>query len=222
MASRFRIFLLRIACLAVAAFLSPGCSLLQTSDSEYPDQEPVITPDLERRTITEADIDSEDFEVGMFVGVMSVEDFGSNVVYGARAAYHISEDFFTEVAIGRTDTDETSYETLSGGAQVLSGSDRQLTYYNISLGYNLLPGEAFIGSSHAFNSALYVIAGVGNTEFANDSHFTVNVGAGYRFLLNDWIALHVDFRDHIFNSDLLGSDKTTHNLEGTGGVSFFF
>ena len=126
------------------------------------------------------------------------------------------------IIAGRTDADETSYETLSGGAQILSGNERELTYYNISLGYNVLPGEAFIGSGHAFNSALYVIAGVGNTEFANDSHFTVNVGAGYRFLLNDWIALHLDFRDHIFDSDLLGNDKTTHNLEGTAGVTLFF
>ncbi|HYQ72154.1 MAG TPA: outer membrane beta-barrel domain-containing protein, partial [Gammaproteobacteria bacterium] len=69
---------------------------------------------------------------------------------------------------------------------------------------------------------LYIIAGAGNTEFADDSHFTVNAGAGYRFLLNDWIALHLDFRDHIFDSDLLGNDKTTHNLEGTGGVTIFF
>ena len=56
----------------------------------------MISPELERRTITEADIDSEDFEVGAFVGVMSIEDFGSNVVYGARGAYHITEDFFVE------------------------------------------------------------------------------------------------------------------------------
>jgi outer membrane beta-barrel protein len=222
MESRIRIFLLRAACVALAATLSPACSLLQTDEPEHSSQEPVITPDLARRTITEADIDSEDFEAGIFVGVMSVEDFGSNVVYGARAAYHISEDFFTEAAVGRTDTSETSYETLSGGAQILSGSNRELTYYNISLGYNLLPGEAFIGGSHAFNSALYLIAGIGNTEFANDSHFTVNVGTGYRFLLNDWIALHLDFRDHIFNSDLLGSDKTTNNLEGTVGITLFF
>ena len=53
---------------------------------------------------------------------------------------------------------------------------------------------------------------------------TVNVGAGYRLLLNDWIALRVDFRDHIFDSDLQGNgnDDTTHNLEATGGISFFF
>jgi outer membrane beta-barrel protein len=139
-----------------------------------------------------------------------------------RAAYHTTEDFFFEVAAGATEAGETSYETLSGGAQLLTGSQRDLYYYNISLGYNILPGEGFIGSRYAFNSALYLIAGAGNTEFADDSHFTFNVGAGYRMLLNDWIALHLDIRDHIFESDLLGTDKYTHNLEGTIGLTVFF
>ena len=111
---------------------------------------------------------------------------------------------------------------ISGGAQLLTDSQRDFTYYNISLGVNLFPGESFILDRYAFNSALYLIAGVGNTEFADDSHFTINVGAGYRFLLNDWVALHLDFRDYIFDSDLLGTDKTTHNLEATIGVSAFF
>ncbi len=62
--------------------------------------EPVIKPNIERRTITEADIDSEDFEVGAYVGVLSIEDFGSDVVYGVRADYHITEDFFAEAAAG--------------------------------------------------------------------------------------------------------------------------
>jgi outer membrane beta-barrel protein len=222
MESRFGIFLLKSICVLTLLGVVSGCSLLRVDDDPYDDSEPVIKPDLERRTITEADIDSEDFEAGVFVGVMSIEDFGSNVVYGARLAYHITEDFFTEAAIGHTKADKTSFENLSGGADILSDSQRELTYYNISLGYNILPGEAFIGKGHAYNSALYVIAGVGNTDFADDNHFTVNVGAGYRFLLNDWIALRVDFRDHIFDSDLLGKDKTMHNLEATGGISFFF
>ena len=222
MESRLRIILLKVVCTLVLMGILPGCSYLRVDDAPTDDAGPVISPELERRTITEADIDSEDFEVGAFVGVMSIEDFGSNVVYGARGAYHITEDFFAEAAIGRTEAGETSFETLSGGAQILTDSQRELTYYNISLGYNILPGEAFIGKGHAFNSALYLIAGVGNTEFADDSHFTINVGAGYRFLVNDWVALHVDFRDHIFDSDLLGKDKTTHNLEGTAGISFFF
>jgi len=222
MASRHWIFLLKPAAALAGALLLQACSLLPADEPVRGDTGPVIEPELQRRSITEADIDSEDFEVGVFAGMMNVEDFGTNPVYGARAAYHITEDFFTEGALGRTDTDKTSYEKLSGGAEILSGSDRKLTYYNISLGYNLFPGEAFFGSGHAFNTALFVIAGIGNTEFADDSHFTVNFGVGYRFLLTDWIALRIDVRDHTFKSDLLGTDERKHNLEATGGVSIFF
>ena len=222
MESRVGIFLLKSICALALLGVVSGCSLLRVDDAPYEDSAPVIKPSLERRTVSEADIDSEDFEVGAFVGVMNIEDFGTNFVYGARLAFHITEDFFTEAAIGRTRADKTSFEDLSGGAKILTSSQRNLTYYNISIGYNILPGESFIGKGHAFNSALYVIAGIGNTDFADDNHFTVNVGAGYRFLLTDWIALHLDFRDHIFDSDLLGNDETKHNLEATGGISFFF
>lgn len=222
MAGRICIFLLRNSLTAALAGLLFAVGAVRASDLIEHDNGSVIEPELQRRTITEADIDSEDFEAGAYAGVMSIEDFGTNFVYGVRAAYHITEDFFVEAAYGRTEANETSYETLSGGAKLLTDSERKFDYYNISLGYNLFPGEAFIGGGHAFNTALYVIAGVGNTEFADDSHFTVNGGAGYRFLLTDWMALHVDVRDYIFKSDLFGNDKTTNNMEFTGGLTFFF
>jgi hypothetical protein len=34
--------------------------------------------------------------------------------------------------------------------------------------------------------------------------------------------LHVDMRDHIFDLDILGEELTTHNLELTMGLTFFF
>jgi outer membrane beta-barrel protein len=92
----------------------------------------------------------------------------------------------------------------------------------LSLGFNLLPGEAFIGRNWALNSSLYAIAGVGNTEFAGDDFFTVSFGAGYRMLPIDWLALHFDVRDRMFDTDLLGDEKTTHNIEFTLGMTFFF
>ena len=95
MESRLRIFLLKLISVLTLLGLFSGCSLMRVDDAPYDDSEPVIQPELERRTITEADIDSEDFEASAFVGVMSIEDFGSNVVYGARLAYHITEDFFS-------------------------------------------------------------------------------------------------------------------------------
>lgn len=222
MASRHWIFLLKPVWVLALPVLLQGCALLHTDIPEHSETEPVIEPELERRTVSEDAIDSEDFEAGAFIGVMSVEDFGTNPVYGVRAAYHVSENLFTEAAIGRTDTDKTSYEKLSGGAQVIQGSDRKLTYYNIALGWNLLQGDMFFGGHHAFNSALYLIGGVGNTDFADDNYFTINVGAGYRMLLTDWLALHVDMRDHTYKSDLLGDDERVHNLEATTGLTVFF
>ena len=182
----------------------------------------VIEPQVERRKIKEPKIDSEDFEIGAFAGIMSIEDFGSDLVYGVKLAYHVTEGFFVEGSVGRTEGGLTSFEVLSGGAPLLTDSERELTYYNLNVGYNILPGEGFIGEGRAYNTAFYVIAGLGSTSFAGDDRFTVNFGAGYRFLVTDSIALHVDFRDHLFDIDLLGQEKTAHNLEATLGVTVFF
>jgi len=184
--------------------------------------EPVIQPEIARRKIEPVAIDEEDFEVGLFAGLLSIEDFGTNAVYGARLAYHVTEGLFMEIALGDSKAGETSFETLSGNIQLLPDNDRRFTYYNLSVGYNLLPGEVFIGGRHAFNSQFYVIGGVGSTHFAGNDEFTVNAGAGYRLLLTDWLALHLDARDHMFNSDLLGKNKTTHNFELHTGLTVFF
>ena len=227
MESRFRVLFLSVAIFVLSGcgtngFLGIGGNKSAPAPAGPMDPEQVINPSVERREIKEPNIDSEDFEIGAFAGIMSIEDFGSNLVYGIRVAYHVTEGFFVEGAMGQTEAGYTSFEILSGGAPILSDSDREFTYYNLSLGYNILPGEGYIGESRAYNTGLYIIAGLGSTRFAGDDRFTVNYGAGYRFLLNDSLALHLDFRDHLFDIDLLGEEKTTHNLEGHLGVTVFF
>ena len=226
MESRFRVLFLIVAmiglsgCAATKNLFGFGNESAPPPSAEGPGQ--VIDPEVERREIKEPAIDREDFEIGAFVGVMSIEDFGSDVVYGARLAYHITEGFFVEGTIGQTEAGLTSFEELSGGARLISESQRTFTYYNLNLGYNILPGEVFLGEGRAYNTNLYLVAGLGSTRFAGDDRFTVNVGAGYRFLLNDAVALHLDFRDHLFDIDLLGEEKTAHNLEAHLGFTVFF
>ena len=55
-----------------------------------------------------------------------------------------------------------------------------------------------------------------------DDRFTVNFGLGMRLMPLDWLAVHADIRDHVFDIDLLGQEKTSHNLEAHLGVTFFF
>jgi outer membrane beta-barrel protein len=225
MESRFRVLFLIMAfatltgCAATRNLFGTGRDEASPI-AEPPDQ--VIEPEVERRDVREPAIDTENFEVGTFVGIMSIEDFGTDLVYGLRLAYHVTEGLFVEGTLGRSEAGLTSFEQLSGGARLLSDSDRVYTYYNLNLGYNLLPGEGFVGEGRAFNTSLYLIAGLGSTRFAGDDRFTINVGVGYRFLLTDSVALHIDFRDHLFDIDILGTENTVHNLEGHLGVSVFF
>ena len=216
MESRFLILLLSLGLgLAFAGTASAQ------EEENYEDQA-IVDPDVDRRKIKTPKIDSENFEIGAYTGFMSVEDFGVNPVVGARFAYHITEGFFVEASYGMTDTEETSFERLSGAAVLLTDAEREFTYYNVALGYNILPGEAFIGKRRAHNSALYFLAGAGNTEFAGDDRFTVNFGFGYRFLATDWLAVHVDVRDHVFDIDILGEEKSAHNFESKIGLTIFF
>ncbi len=226
MESRFRVLFLAVAivglsgCAATKNLFGFGQEEAPPPSAEPPGQ--VIDPEVARRKIKEPAIDREDFEIGAYVGIMGIEDFGSNVSYGVRLAYHVTEGFFVEGTVGQSEGDLTSFEILSGGARLITDSERTMTYYNLNLGYNILPGEVFIGEGRAYNTNLYLIAGLGSTEFAGDDRFTVNVGAGYRFLLSDAVALHLDFRDHLFDIDLLGEEKTAHNLEGHLGFTVFF
>lgn len=190
-------------------------------DREWAKPEKILDPKIVRRGVKESRIDRENFEIGVFSGIYSVEDFGTNTVEGARAAFFVTEGVFFEAAYGKTEAEQTSIEKIFP-IELIAEEDRELTYYNLSVGYNLLPGETFIGNKWAFNSALYVIAGAGSTKFAGDSRYTVNFGIGYRFLATDWLAWHLDMRDHIFDIEVTGEDKTTHNLELHSGFTVFF
>lgn len=227
MENRIR-FLLLTAVIAMA-----GCSSLPWRDSK-PEAGPagsgpangetpvVIDPQVERREIKPAKIDTENWEAGAYVGSLSVEDFEVNIVYGGRIAYHLSEDFFAEAIVGTSDAGLSSFERLSGGAPLLTNSERQFTYYSLGFGWNALPGEIFLGGRRALNSAVYLTLGAGSTRFAGGDRFTLTGGAGVRVLVRDWLAVHLDMRDHVMEIDVLGSNKTSHNYEATLSLTAFF
>ncbi|HET6472251.1 MAG TPA: outer membrane beta-barrel domain-containing protein [Pseudomonadales bacterium] len=213
-----RIQLLLVGTLA-ALLQAPDVHAADPKDLEL---EPLVVREPERRDVKVDEIDTEDFEIGAYSGVLDVDNFGSNAVYGVRGAYHITEDFFIEGVYGRSKLGETSFEKLSGNVQLLSNDDRNFSYYNLGFAYNILPGESFIGRKYAFRGGLYVLAGAGSSDFAGDQRFTISGGFGYRLAATDWLALRVDVRDYVFQSDLLGSNETYNNIELTGGLTIFF
>lgn len=214
-----RLHLLLLSSLALAQPAARAADEERMASAATPQ---VVEPRVHRREVKRPDIDTENFEAGAFVGSISIEDFGSSVLYGGRMAYHFTEDVFAEATVGTSKAGRTSYEDLSGSVELLTDSERRFTYYDLAVGWNALPGEAFFGGDRAMPSALYLTLGAGSTNFAGDDHFTVAIGAGYRLLVTDWMAVHLGARDHAFDSDLLGENKLTHNLQFTLGMTAFF
>lgn len=188
---------------------------------QTPPNEQVIEPQVPRRDVRVPKIPSNDFIVGVFAGSYATQNFGTSAVFGGRLGYHITEDFMVEAAYARTTvSDESFRQILPGG--VFPQPEETLTYYNLSVGVNVLPSEGFFGHRYARPAALYLMAGVGSTKFIDQRKQTVNFGLGYRVFIRDWFGLQVDVRDHFYSLDILGRREDTQNIEFTAGVTFFF
>ena len=179
----------------------------------------VVESDPELREVYEAQIDTEFFELGAFTGLIAIENFGTSSISGIKASFHATEDFFLQANLGTTEAGKNAQEKRE---QISMLSDRKFEYYNLLVGYNLFPGEAFMSQSLAFNTAFYVVAGAGNTKFNGDSNFTISLGSGYRIILKDWLTWNIDFRDHMFENEFNGLNERSHNLEFTTGLTAFF
>jgi outer membrane beta-barrel protein len=211
--------LLALAAAALPALASAADN--GTNDSAAQATEQVVVPQVERRDVKVPRIPSNDVEFGAYLGTYETQNFGSSAVEGLRLGYHITEDVFVEGVYAQTHVSDASFrQVLPGG--VFPQEKEKLKYYNLSAGYNVLPGEVFFGAHHAKTYALYVIGGVGSTTIVDQRKQTFNFGIGSRVFFTDHVAAQVDIRDHIFSLDILGQKQNTQNLELTAGLTFFY
>ncbi|MEE8243477.1 MAG: outer membrane beta-barrel domain-containing protein, partial [Pseudomonadales bacterium] len=99
MESRFQRILLNLIALMVC---SAGTVAFAADPSDL-ELEPLVVREPDRREVDVDKLDHENIEIGIFGGIMSVEDFGSDTVTGVRFAYHVTEDFFVEAMYGQTE-----------------------------------------------------------------------------------------------------------------------
>jgi outer membrane beta-barrel protein len=210
---------IRSALLALA--LTAAGSFAQAADPPPPPSDQVVVPQVDRRGIHLPRFPTSDFEIGLLGGTYSTQNFGTSFVGGVRLGYHITEDFFVEGVYAQTKVSDKNFRLVLPGG-IFPQETETLTYYNLSVGYNVLPGEIFIGGAHAFPSQFYIIGGVGSTKLDTQRKPTFNFGAGYRLYLSDHAAIQLDVRDHVYSLDLLGQRQSTQNLELTLGVTAYF
>lgn len=214
----------RLILLLIAALATGGCSLLRGAPpADEPIDGPVpavIDPELDRREIVRPAVDTEDWEVGAFTGLLSVEDFGTEPLYGLRVAFHATEDLFLEGRYARSTIRDTSFRRI--GAPLFDTEKEDVTAYDLSVGLMVLPGEVFLGTRWARTSGVYLNFGVGRVEFADRDSISYALGFGLKVLPTDWLSLRLEARDTIFDSDLLGENEWKHNFEINLGFGVFF
>jgi outer membrane beta-barrel protein len=200
-----------VAAIAVPAF----------AQDAKPGTEQVIQPEVDRRDVRVPRYPSNDWSIAAFAGTFATQNFGTSAVAGIKGGYHITEDVFVELAYAQTKVSDAAFRQILPGG-VFAQPKETLKYYNLSAGYNVLPGEVFIGRNKAKASQLYLIGGIGSTTFVDQRRQTFNLGLGARVYFTDRFAAQIDMRDHIFSLDILGQRQNTQNLELTAGFNFFF
>jgi outer membrane beta-barrel protein len=204
------------------SFLMVAAGTFAASAAQAADSlpEPVIPAQVDRRDVHIPKISANDVEIGAFVGILSVQNFGAKPSAGLRLGYHVTEDFFLEGTYGRSTVSDESYRRI--GIPVFEKEDIPLSYYYLSVGCNLFPGEMFLGKDRALTSAVYLVGGVGNVNFNKENHTAFNFGIGIRVLPVDWFSVRFEMRDQMFTSDLLGKNELKHNFEMTLGAAAYF
>ncbi len=193
-----------------------------TNDANKPPpSDATIVPQVDRRDVKLPRIPSKDIEIGLLGGVYNAQNFGASGVVGVRLGYHLTEDFFAEAEFGRTKISDQSIRAILPGGVIPAG-DESLGYGTLSVGWNVFPGEIFLGSRQARATQLYLLGGIGSTDFVGQKRQTINLGLGMKVFVAQRWALRVDMRDHLYTLDLLGKRERTHNLQLTTGVSYFY
>lgn len=180
----------------------------------------VIEPDAQVEKAQPASIDTEKFQLGMYVGSLSVEDFGTEAVMGLELTYHLNRDWILQGNYGVAEIDRASFE--SPQVQFLADDDRDFTYFNIGGGYRWLKGRSFLGQRAKYESDVYVLFGAERISFAANDEWGLNFGLSYRAVLTDWLTMNIDFREHTFKREFIGDNKQTFNTELRLGLNGLF
>lgn len=169
-------------------------------------------------------VNSELFDIGVVAGVMNIEDFPAEYLIGANVTFKASEYFFLQYNYVQADVSKSSFEEADAGATFDLGSDRSFSHYDLLIGYNLFQGEFFVGDGDPHFTSLYLVGGIGDTDFGGEENFTYTIGLGYQIEFRRKYVLRFDYRDYIYETSLIvGGDKTSsNNVQMSVGLGYLF
>ncbi|TLU65107.1 outer membrane beta-barrel domain-containing protein [Thalassotalea litorea] len=174
---------------------------MSSANAEEDVEQTVIDPVIGQPTI---EMHSKDFEVTGFLGLAGVDQVTTNGMFGARFAFHITENVFAEASYSVT------------------GHASSVTYYDAVMGYQF-PGQLFLSQNYRYNTATYVVFGAGKSDFEKRGSLnTIVGGGGYRVMITDDFNVKFDLRGHLHHEIKANPDQWAIDFEATVGIGYYF
>jgi len=180
----------------------------------------IVKPDTEQEIIKDSDIRNVSMSVGMYAGVISYENFNSNYLAALYISYPFNEKVFVEAEFGVSAINDSEYRNI--GLPLFDSEESDVSFYTVLVGYNLLPGEVYWSQTKTLISSFYLVGGIGSITFDEQDTVTINLGAGFKMELDDNMSLRFEARDRVFDTDTLGTDKLSNNVEFHLGIDWNF
>lgn len=181
----------------------------------------IFSPEGSGSQAQRASLDEQRFELGVQAGLLSVDDFSTDMSTGVSLTYHFGPGFSLRGDYSRATLGRATFEEVADG-NFLRPSERRFEQVSLLAGYQVLSGRAYMGSQRRLGSYLYVQAGPNRVTFAGQEATGVTLGLTHKTLVTRWLSINIEVRDIIARREFLGSEGTTHNLDANIGVSFLF
>lgn len=180
----------------------------------------IVKADTEQDLIKDADIKNTSMSIGIYTGLINYENFNSNYLVGLTFSYPFDEHVFIDAEFGVSGINDTEYRNI--GLPLLSEEETDVLFYTVLVGYNILPGEVYWSREKTLISSFYLIGGVGSISFDNNNYVSVQFGAGFKMGLDKNKSIRFEARDRLFDTDILGTDKLSNNIEFHLGIDWNF
>lgn len=149
-------------------------------------------------------------------------------VWGGAYTFHFTEDLGLEASYFRT---RQSYRLLEavidrqqGLIQLAEVPDTNVQLFMGHLVWSLAYGKVRWLGGAIGRFDFYLSLGAGATDDERGSPgLTGSGGLGFKFYLNEWLALRTDIRDHVHaqRAPALGVDKVVNDISAMMGLSLF-
>lgn len=152
------------------------------------------------------------FELGMFAGNLSSDPFLSVHHFGLSLGYHFNSLFSLhaigwKAAVGASQALKT-LEATPGA--VSPNTNLPKSFFGLEGDLNLLYGKVSLLGKMIIYVDLFLLGGVGSTSTETGNYVTPFLGLGQKIHLNQYLAIHLDYRIMRYNETIKSKTPATY------------